>query len=777
MRPIRLLHTLIACIVASLWASAQSHPTLQFRIIDDADEPVAYAVVVAVNEQDSITSAPAFSSETGDVSLALDDAAAYTALKVQCMGYVTATIPLPLASSTIVLAKDPNMLGEVVVKAGPALQQKNGKFIFNPSELYTATADAYTLLRFSPLLSVSENSVSILGRSSIIYINGRDPKMSTAAVMAMLQALPPDRIKRIEIEPTAGAEQSASMQGGIVNVVLDNPYEGYLGNASVKASYDNKRLSPRLTSFNAYTVGKFRSSALLSYGYTNSHTSSITRFDYGNINRALSQYADSKSHGNNCSAQLNFAYDFSNTSVLSMAVSVSDRDGRWLTSTESAASIGGVPADNASTEIIQRMPWSRPSYKISAAYTLKLSKTGGVFDVEASFTSNISKYSRDEYTDDNDPIPQSTRWTYGGIHVKPTYKQKFNDVHTLNVGYSLARYTTDKDIRQPVRASHFIYTDMINSVFADWSASWSDAFFTRLGMRMENTEATSHQRVGDQKSSRNYTDFIPSLTVGLNMPWRGDQSLRLSINRYLSRPHFTRLDPFKVWSSPYTYSVGNPDLKPVSSWYFALNYSFLQDFNFSVSSYLSKDNVSGYTYTDKDGNIVSSSRNFGRSNLIDLNLSYYKTIAKIWNLRASASASYNKVEATLQDNNLGYDDWSYNFYLSNNFTLSEKHHCYLELWWSYMSPVKMLTISHPTLNRINFAITKQFNCGLTISGNIGSVLGITDPRIFTSPEFSSYQKVNTNILSFSITARYAFGKQRVKRADSRRYDSPLDSRL
>lgn len=656
MRPIRLLHTFAACILASLSASAQSDHTLQFRIVDDAYEPVAYAVVVAVNEQDSITSAPAFSSESGDVSLALNDASAYTALKVQCMGYITATIPLPLASATVVLDKDPNMLGEVVVKAGPAMTQKEGKFLFNPVELYHRTPDAYSLLSLTPLLDVSEKGVSILGKSAKIHINGRDPKMDPEAVMAMLQSLPPGRIKKIEIDPTAGADQSSAMSGGIVNVVIENPQEGYFGNASARINYEKKRISPTITSFNAYSKGKLRSTALLTYQNSNSHTLGVMEFDFGEQNRKISETYDSKSHAEIYRANLNFAYDFSKSSVLGLAVSLVGRKARSKSLTESTETFSGMVPDFSSTIIRNKVPWQSPSYRINASYTLNIND-GGIFDVEAEYTKSEDKRTRDNYYGSNPPIQQSTDWAYSGFHLKPTYKRKFNDIHTINVGYDVTRYKTDNDNREYNADNHFIYTEMINSVFVDWSATWSNIFYTRLGARLENTDINTHQLVGDIRSSSNYTDVNPSIKAGINLPCRGNQSFIFDISKRIFRPYFNRLNSFKYWSTPYSYSVGNPDLKPVTLWQFGLNYSFLGGFNFNIGIDIEENTYDNYIYTDDDDNVVSSYANFGSRKTFRSSLNYYKAVNDIWYVNASARIHHTSFNATLNGNDLGFKDW------------------------------------------------------------------------------------------------------------------------
>ncbi|MDE6384406.1 MAG: outer membrane beta-barrel protein [Paramuribaculum sp.] len=777
MRPIRLSHTLIACILASLLASAQSHSTLQFRIIDDADEPVAYAVVVAVNELDSITSAPAFSSETGEVSLALDDAAAYTALKVQCMGYVTATIPLPLASATIVLAKDPNMLGEVVVKAGPALQQKNGKFIFNPSELYSRSTDAYTVLRYTPLLTVGDSQISILGKgNSKIYINGRDPLMDSQGVMTMLKSLPPERIKKIEIITSPGASQAASMTGGIINVVLDNPAEGYFGSLTGNIRYLYERVSTSLASYNAYTIGKLRSSAMFSYSNSNAFADQTSFYDYTVLNKTVTNYTRGKSHGNNLGARLNFAYDFTPSSTLGLAFTVTDGSTSRNQTVESSEVLSDGTPTNSYTRILTKYPWSKPNYTAIGSYNLRFDNIKGELNVQASFSHRNNYVNTDYIYDGNSPVEQKTHVRSNGFHLKPMYKQKFGPVHSLEAGYDLLCSNINNVYQYPGQDNRFKYEEMINSAFANWSASWSDAFYTRVGMRMENTDIDTRQTVGNETSSRNYTDFFPSLYASINLPGGGNQSLSFSLNRYIHRPYYSDLNPFVYWGSPTTYQKGNTQLKPSYEWSYSIYYSFLKYFVFNVIYNTADNSVNNYVYMDENGNTVTSTANFGNSKFFGASLSFSKTIAKIWYLKAQASLYRSLQKATLGSYDIGYKDNSFTAQIVNSITLSQKYSVYLDAWYNLISPTQTLHGKNKYRNNLSIEISKQFSNGLSIKFQADNIFGTKSIENYTSPEYS-YRHYTDNIQqSFTLNVSYVFGKKRIKRAQNI-YDNSVDSRF
>jgi hypothetical protein len=126
---------------------------------------------------------------------------------------------------------DTILLSDVIVTAHKHdLKRTGNKFIFNPNSLKQEVSNTYELIKLTPLLSVSGNSYSILGKgNSKVYINGRDSKMDSEALTEMLKAIPATQINSIEIITQPGSSQTASNTSGIINVIVDDPTQGYLG--------------------------------------------------------------------------------------------------------------------------------------------------------------------------------------------------------------------------------------------------------------------------------------------------------------------------------------------------------------------------------------------------------------------------------------------------------------------------------------------------------------------------------------------------------------------
>ena len=168
-------------------------------------------------------------------------------------------------------------MAEVSVKHS-TFRMSKGQFIFQPHGVDLLLPNAFEVLKYVPMLSVSEGGgVSVLGKGqSTIYINGDKPQETGPALMSRLKNIRPKDVLRVEIIRTPGSKYSASMQGAIVNVVLRDPEEGWNGMVVANAKYDSKRLSPDLTSAFTFNRKKFSNTfAAMWYGSNAIHTTRI----------------------------------------------------------------------------------------------------------------------------------------------------------------------------------------------------------------------------------------------------------------------------------------------------------------------------------------------------------------------------------------------------------------------------------------------------------------------------------------------------------------------
>ena len=135
-----------------------------------------------------------------------------------------------------------------------------GRFFYDPSELRDETNDAIGVLERMPLVTFRDNSAKIFGRGeATIYINGRPPRMPRSALMQYLRTVRPANIKKVEVIVNPGASFGSGVNG-IINLIIDNPYEGFLSSTGISARYDEERVSPQISTWLGYSKGKFNMS-------------------------------------------------------------------------------------------------------------------------------------------------------------------------------------------------------------------------------------------------------------------------------------------------------------------------------------------------------------------------------------------------------------------------------------------------------------------------------------------------------------------------------------
>lgn len=765
-----LLITIVCPVIAHAGAT-------RLVVVDDKNEPVAGATVSIISENDSTLLFAAITDADGSVSLP-DEFPSTATVAVRSIGFEPLDVVWSPSLHKVSLSEATKQLAEVTVTMPPAaLTQKAGKFILDPGVLKTKSTDCLDLLRISPLLSVSHDGVvSILGvGKSFIYINGQEPIIPQSAVIEQLKSLPPSRIKRVEIITSPGSQYSASMTGGIVNVVLTKLNEGFIGSASLRGNYVTERGEGGASFWGGYSKSKFKLGLSLQYSNNNRRSSEDESYDYVDINRQVNNLVRSSSFGNSLSASLNASCDLTKRSLLAFAVNLGSSNNNGYSDILSNYVDNGVIFSDYS-HIENGSPWIRPSWGISGYYSLSADDRGSGLTVKVNYSNRKSIDHTDYFFGDDPAVRQSTDVGSYGWAVKPMYTHIFNDRHRMEAGYQLNYGNINNEYLYPGQDNNFLYKEMINSGFAEWDAQWSNKFNTRLGLRVENTDTKGVQRVGNDSFKRNYTDLIPSLNIGLTLPGRGN-SLSFGLSRFLYRPFYENLNPFVYYSSETTCRKGNPNLRSSPSWNYRIYYRFLNGFSLSANYDFQTATLSDYTYRDGE-TTVTSTGNFGKSKQFRAVIEYYKSVYQWWTFRAQAYASYQNTHAVIDNDNVGVNQWSWSASLSHYFNVViAGSPLNFGLDYGFTPATDAITRHYSSRHRLSFNASKRFMKNrMSVSLYISNILNSKANVSFRSPTYSYYRHDNICGLSAYLTVSYAFGNFRVRGAEDR-YESDLDNRF
>lgn len=162
------------------------------------------------------------------------------------------------ADGVFILKSEAKDLGEVTVTAKPVTFEAD-RFILNlNADPFAKGKDMSQILQNAPGVIMDRRTLSILGSTGVqVYINDRRVKMSGERLYQYLQSIQSSAVNTVEIIPSAGAEYSASFEGGVIKINLKKiKDDGYNGNVSVSATGGERRLAFN-PSFNfGYHTGK-----------------------------------------------------------------------------------------------------------------------------------------------------------------------------------------------------------------------------------------------------------------------------------------------------------------------------------------------------------------------------------------------------------------------------------------------------------------------------------------------------------------------------------------
>ncbi|HYK57630.1 MAG TPA: TonB-dependent receptor plug domain-containing protein, partial [Flavisolibacter sp.] len=217
--------TVLFVLFFSFLATAQQ-AEVKIRVVNPKNEPVPFATLQLIPVADSTQSQQKVSDSSGTVTFMANQGAQYI-VRFSSVNYLPAEkgITVKGASALFTLTAEPEnkKLNAIVVTASkPVMRQEDDKTIVDPENLAATSTNAYEIMEKTPGLFVDQDGNIYLSSTTpaVVYINGREQKMSAADIATMLKNLPPTAIASIEILRTPSARYDASGSGGIVNVVL-----------------------------------------------------------------------------------------------------------------------------------------------------------------------------------------------------------------------------------------------------------------------------------------------------------------------------------------------------------------------------------------------------------------------------------------------------------------------------------------------------------------------------------------------------------------------------
>jgi len=688
-------------------------------------------------------------------------------------------------------------LSEVTIEAkAERIVVDEDKLTMNVDEQLASTVtNAFDLLKKVPGVVIDkDDNLKLNGKSGVVFqYNGRDLKLDYSSIVDMLKGMTPDQIEKFEVMTNPGVKYDAEGTAGIINIkIKKNQNYGINGSVWGQTSYQ--------------TALQYYGSARLSY-VDDKWTTSIgfSPMRWGSNSESRSERYTSKSEddtilfrskskdewiwqNNNLNLSADYLIDTTRTVGMSLYYS---NGGNPLIENTTPYLMSSYPDyfSQIDSSYISSGGYknNRNNLGIGLNYVKKLDTLDSKlsFDIgyshsyNESTSNNLNKYFLGDINTillRKEGYDRNTVSSSDNLNARVDYFKPINKTMRFEAGIKTNFSFSDKDYRSStldttsdtyqndeMQSNHFKYFENINSVYASFSNTFKKKFNVRIGLRAEQTNTKGHQFALDSINTRSYFDIFPN--IRLNYKFAEDNQLSLTYSYRISRPWSGSLDPFISKSSEYSYSTGNPYLKPQYSHSISISHSWKYMLFTNASYSYTKDDINWLSspidstlFIHNSLALMSSPINFGSSHNLDFGVSFNKDIFEWWKFSASLGADYKKIASSTNQTNINRDYWSYNGNANFDFTLPKKWNISI-YYYFYSSSMYGLSTSSSSQD-ISISCSKSFfNEKLGLTASISDLFNINDNFSETrylntiSKDWGSYQGPR-----YAISLRYRFGK-------------------
>ena len=794
-----------ACLFFSGILSAQGPPTTRANsrggapsisgkisgtLIDSLTlEPIAYASILLRQGENGPQTDGALSEDDGSFKFK-DIPVGQYALEISFVGYITRKIlvettpekpdadldEIYISGSAILLE------GVTVTEEASLIENRIDKLVYNAEkDAGLAGANATELLRKVPMLSVDlEGNVSLRGSTNVkILINGRPSALLAENPADVLQTIPAEQIKSVEVITAPSAKYDGEGSGGIINIItkkseiegVSGSLGGSLGNIS---NNYNLNLSAVFGRFGFSTNGGGW------YSWPNTTNQSYEREDY------LPQGTSTISNiGEGISERLGFRgsaaayYDFNAYNSLSSSFSLRGFNRNSDNLTE--ANIYDAVADLSDRYTLDsKSDNGRSGFEWTTDYRKKFKKPEQEFALafqwDGSFSTQENVFEQTDLTGQNPDINltnlnqnngDNNEYTIQADYVHPVgkwlkietgAKTVLRRIDSQYEGFSL-NYATQEYEVVPGLTDNFYYEQDVYAGYLSGTFKLSEKWGLVAGARYENTRIQSRFELDADVQENQYQNILPS--VILSYKTSQTSSIKLTYNQRIQRPGLRYVNPYNNQGNSVDRSVGNPNLNPEVVDQVELSYgTFFKGISLNTSLFyrLTSDIIEPYV-TIEDGVAVTNYQNIGTNRSIGVNIFSSANIKRWLSLRGGINVFTYDGSGTVDGNTISNQAILFNGNFSSTFNLPKDFK--LEAFAFYRSPDQSLQGRRTSFYMYSFGLRKEFwnkraSLGVRVVQPFQKYLSFRNEQ--TGTDFYLVSNNQIPFRSFGLSFSYKFGK-------------------
>lgn len=776
MRTMRFLFAIAAIFTGAMTAAVAQSYTVTGRVLNDSEEPIAYASVVAL--ENGIQATGGATNDRGEFSLSVSRGE-YT-FNINYLGYqsveLTETITASLSLGDIHLQAESEQIDEVVVTA-QLIRREADRFVVDVANSPAAIGkDGEELLKTAPGVWIQDDKISINGASgSKIYLNDREVRLEDEQLISYLRSLRAEDIQRIEVVPQTGADYDASSSGGIIKITTKRRLDsGLMGSASLSVGGTKGQFNVNPSLSLNYNSGNVNAYGRLWGGYSASHYSTEEHTDYASgtvIDAASTQDGNSRYGGGNAGvvyditprhsigAELQYNYwgsdDITDTwTERSLNNETTRTDGDYSSSS-------GSHMITTTLNYIYKLDDNGSTLKLIGDYTDSQSPSSNRY-FDTTFLMSMPAVSRDSTYrnrfDSHYRLATATVALEQVLSPKVTLRAGLKYTYNTNINTADYEYLSNDTWLPNTEHNYDVgYAENIGAAYITASAHLGRVSLVG-GLRAEYTAFDSRDGSVDQ----NYFDLFPNANASVSLSEDGAYSLIAQYSRSISRPSFWALSPNETKISEYMIQRGNPNLKP--SYNNTLSITAVLKYKYTISFGMSimQDAIQQATLVDSKNPevLIIQTINYPTLNnyyaSVNLPFQFTRWWAANFNLTGMYMGQRIYPDEPVRRHFMSFSNAQMTFTLPQNFVI--------ELSGNYMQGLRAGNTRIGDIGNMHLTLKKRmFDNKLTISLGARNLIPVAQ-RIYI--EENNFERVMLNdqpwnrlSASFSISYNFNSGKQ------------------
>ena len=537
-----------------------------------------------------------------------------------------------------------SLTGVTVTASRPLIEQKIDRTIVNvDASITNIGTSALEVLEKSPGVSVDrDGNISLKGKEGVlIMVDGRPTQLGGEDLANMLRNMSSNQLDQIEIMTNPPARYDAAGNSGIINIKTKKLITAG-SNGSLTIGYTQGRYPKSNEGFNYnYRKNKINFFTNLSHNYHRSFgVLKFKRNIYNNTSNSLEnifdQRADRNMEGNSYSAKLGLDFFATEKTTYGIVFNGNTRSmesnnlnlthistaSKNLESITKATVNNNNTWNNISTNMYFRTLLDKNGRELTADLDfLKYGSANELFMVNSYSDATGNDFKKADTLTGH--LPQDIK-VYSG-RVDYIHPLKKNAKFEAGIKTSIVRTDNNaiydsiqfgRTVRDNNRSNHFLYEENINAAYVNLSTPLSKKISAQFGLRLENTNAKGKQLTTGENFDRNYTQLFP--TAYFQYKLNEDNNLGANFGRRVRRPNYQSLNPFINFIDRYTFSQGNPNLKPSLSNNFEVSHTWKNKITTTLNYTTTKDIIE--SVIDQKGEIayntpsnIASFRQYGIS--------------------------------------------------------------------------------------------------------------------------------------------------------------------